>query len=279
VTLARPDDWAALPAWLGCDPSALGQSTPEGWELVERLVARRDAAEVVAAAVVLGMAAAVVGEVRSADLTRMQRVGEAPPRPLRGLRVANLAALWAGPLAADLLHRLGADVICVESVARPDGSRATPPWFDSLHAGQRFASFDLRTDAGVEGLVTMLSEVDVVIEGSRPRALEQLGIDAEAITRGGPRVWASITGHGRRQPNAMRVAFGDDAAAAGGLVGWRPGGPVFLADAVADPLAGLVTAATIVELIERGGRWLVDVALAAVAAAAADRPDSSAPTG
>ena len=47
----------------------------------------------------------------------------------------------------------------------------------------------------------------------------------------------------------MRVALGDDAAAAGGLVGWVDDGPVFLADAVADPLTGLVAANAIVDAV------------------------------
>ena len=82
----------------------------------------------------------------------------------------------------------------------------------------------------------------MVIEGSRPRALEQLGIDARSIVRHGPQVWVSITGHGRDGANTMRVGFGDDAAAAGGLVDWVDGTPHFVGDAVADPLAGLTAA-------------------------------------
>jgi crotonobetainyl-CoA:carnitine CoA-transferase CaiB-like acyl-CoA transferase len=69
----------------------------------------------------------------------------------------------------------------------------------------------------------------------------------------------------------MRVALGDDAAAAGGLVGWADGGPVFLADAVADPLTGLVCAHAILDAVTSGGRWLLDVALARVASAVAPR--------
>ena len=70
----------------------------------------------------------------------------------------------------------------------------------------------------------------------------------------------------------MRVALGDDAAAAGGLVGWVDDGPVFIADAVADPLTGLVAAHAVVEAVRGGGRWLVDIALARVASTVAPRP-------
>ena len=85
------------------------------------------------------------------------------------------------------------------------------------------------------------ARADVVLEASRPRALAQFGIDAEALTTGtpdgrGPQAWVSITGYGRTGDEANRVAFGDDAAAAGGLVSWTDGEPLFCADAVADPL-------------------------------------------
>jgi hypothetical protein len=63
------------------------------------------------------------------------------------------------------------------------------------------------------------------------------------------------------------VAFGDDAAAAGGLVAWTATGPVFAGDALADPLTGLAAAAAARgPRVGAGRRWLVDLALAAVAA-------------
>ena len=108
-----------------------------------------------------------------------------------------------------------------------------------------------------------------MIEASRPRALEQLGIDATAIVAGGgPRVWVSITGHGRDGAGADWVAFGDDAAVAGGLVAHDEHGPVFCADAIADPIAGVVAAGAALQALAAGGRWLLDVSLSAVAAAA-----------
>lgn len=76
----------------------------------------------------------------------------------------------------------------------------------------------------------------------------------------------SITGYGRSGPAANRVAFGDDAAVAGGLVVWDEHGPCFCADAVADPAAGLAAAAGVLATWRAGGRWLVDVSLSGVGA-------------
>ena len=285
VALVRPDDLRALPAWLGVehDDPALNDVT-NVWTLLTERLALRPATEIVEFGAVLGLACSVLSEAATdatdeGSPTFMSRLGDAPSRPLRGARVANLASLWAGPLVADVLRRLGADVISVESVGRPDGARATPDWFASLHVDQRSVAVDLRRDRDVAQLAALLRSADVVIEGSRPRALEQLGIDAADVAGTGPQVWVSITGHGRRPPQSMRVAFGDDAAAAGGLVGRLADGPVFLADAVADPLAGLTAAVSVVDLLARGGRWMVDVALSRVAACAASRPDDPAVEG
>ena len=116
-------------------------------------------------------------------------------------------------------------------------------------------------------LARLLVGADVVLEASRPRALEQLGLDARALVAGGgPRVWASITGHGRTGSERDRVGFGDDAAVAGGLVAWGEQRPHFVADAVADPATGLIAAAAVVDALAQGGRWLLDISLAGVAA-------------
>jgi crotonobetainyl-CoA:carnitine CoA-transferase CaiB-like acyl-CoA transferase len=110
----------------------------------------------------------------------------------------------------------------------------------------------------------------VVIESARPRALEQLDVSAaEFVESGGPQVWVSITGYGREGADANRVAFGDDAAAAGGLLCQAGSTPVFCADAVADPLTGLAAADACLGACESGGRWLLDVSMSAVSSSMA----------
>ena len=144
--------------------------------------------------------------------------------------VVDLSALWAGPLCGDLLARAGATVVKVESTQRPDGARRGPrEFFDLLNGHKRSVALDLQSHDGVRVLHDLVRRADVVIEASRPRALAQLGVDGPDLVRaGGPRVWVSITGYGRSGDAANRVAFGDDAAAAGGLVVWRDGRPAVL---------------------------------------------------
>jgi CoA-transferase family III len=266
VSLARSDDFRSLPAWLGvyADPLA------DIWAAVESAVRHRTVEDVVETAGLLGLACSAMSEMADNRAVLVDRVGPAQPTLLRGLVVANLASLWAGPLAANILARLGAQVITVESSSRPDGARATPAFYERLHERDTSITLPLASADGRAQLAELLQRADVVIEGSRPRALAQMGIDARALVESGPRLWVSISSHGRSQEFAHRIGYGDDAAAAGGLVGWHSGEPRFLADAIADPLAGLSAAAAIVQLIEQGGRWLVDVSLARVAASLAD---------
>jgi crotonobetainyl-CoA:carnitine CoA-transferase CaiB-like acyl-CoA transferase len=109
-------------------------------------------------------------------------------------------------------------------------------------------------------LADLLHRADVVVVAARARALAPLGLTPERFT---PKVWLSITGYGR---SVDRVAFGDDAAVAGGLVAWGADGPVFVADAVADPLTGVAAAVAVDRALRSEGRWVVDAALAGVAA-------------
>jgi hypothetical protein len=271
VSLARPEDVELLPAWLGIEVAP--EADP--WEPVaDRLAGAEDAPALLLLGRELGLPVSMVGEVEPvADPVVATSLGDAPPDPGRPL-VLDLSSLWAGPLCANLLGMRDAVVLKVESIHRPDGARHGPQsFFDLLHGGHHSIGLDLRSPSGVADLRSLLATAHVVIEASRPRALQQLGIDALDPSAHGAKVWVSITGHGRDQP--LATAFGDDAAAAGGLVAWgEDGEPRFVADAVADPLTGVVAAARTASLLASDGRWLLDIAMSRVAAAvaAAGRP-------
>jgi hypothetical protein len=268
LSLARPDDLGLVPALLERD------CREDPWAALRAAAGTRSAGELVERARLLGLPAAVLAAPAGSpgdDLPVTWHALDgpaAPPRRAADVRVVDLSALWAGPLCGSLLARAGTEVVKVESTGRPDGARAGPrPFFDLLNGGKLGVALDLATPAGRAALRDLLLGADVVIEASRPRALQQMGLDPpELLALGGPQVWVSITGHGRHDPNGSWVAFGDDAAVAGGLVAWDGAGPCFCADAVADPLAGLVATVAALDALDRGGRWLIDVALAGVAA-------------
>jgi crotonobetainyl-CoA:carnitine CoA-transferase CaiB-like acyl-CoA transferase len=183
--------------------------------------------------------------------------------------------MWAGPLCAHLLGLAGARVVKVEDPDRPDGARhGDPLLFEMLHRGHRRMTVSFARAQDREGLRRLVDEADVVIEGSRPRALEALGLGPSAFCAARPgRTWVSITGYGRTGSRSNWVAFGDDAAAAGGLLSRdRAGRPVFCADAVADPVTGLFAATAALASMAAGGGHLVDGAMSRAAAYAAAGP-------
>ncbi|WP_369188292.1 CoA transferase [Streptomyces sp. R08] len=261
VNLARPDDLAAVPAFL----ALLG--SPDEPEGLHAAVRRNTATEVAEAARLLGIAAAVPGSAQGGrPAVHAERWGERRIRAMPGIRVVDFSALWAGPLCARLLGLAGARVVKVESATRPDGARyGTPAFYRWLHDGHDSVVVDFVPGA----LDEIVAEADVVIEASRPRALRRLGLRAEEFLAARPgRVWVGITGYGREND---RIAFGDDAAVAGGLTGHDPDGdPVFLGDALADPVTGVFAAQAVARSLAEGGGELLCVSMAACAATLAD---------
>lgn len=288
VSLPRLDDLDLLPAWLGL-PEIDSADDRVPWDAVGAAVAGRPVDEVAGTGQELGLAVAVVADRERLDAgdEQLDARGTAaggrthlchpvahagPGRDLDGLTVVDLSSLWAGPTCARLLGHAGARVVKVESTTRPDGARrGNREFYERLHAGHDERSVPFETAEGRAELRALLGAADVVIEGSRPRAMERLGIDpAEVVAARPGSVWLSITGYGRTGPWRDRVGFGDDCAAAGGLVAWGTDrSPSFVADAVADPLAGMVAAALVARAVRSGGGVVVDVALREVARAAA----------
>jgi CoA-transferase family III len=195
-------------------------------------------------------------------------------RSSRPIRVVDLSSLWAGPLCGQLLSAAGCDVIKVESISRTDGARVgSPEFFDLLNCNKRSVSLDFANREDIRALIALLGSADVVIEASRPRALEQLGIDRRALlSESGVSVWLQITGHGATGIDANRIGFGDDAAVAAGLVAWDGTQPVFCADAIADPATGLLAASAVLEALGSGGHWLLDASLRRTAESMATGP-------
>jgi hypothetical protein len=273
ANLSRPSDLEVMPAVLGREVT-----DDEVWPMLAEWAAARPAAEAVATLQALGIPSAELGGSAGMDPVRTTRIG-APGRSAHPPVVVDLSAMWAGPLAAQLLARAGARVITVADVNRPDGARNGPPrFFARLHAGHENVQLDFSTDEGRAHLLELVLAADIVIEASRPRALRRLGLIAEEILAARPgRTWLSITGYGRTRFNGNRVAFGDDAAVAGGLVAADVNGqPVFCADAIADPLTGLWAAAATVSSQLAGGGHLVDVAMAGVSAQVSRLPAGAA---
>jgi len=121
------------------------------------------------------------------------------PLPFEGLRVLDLTTFWAGPFATCFLSDMGADVIKVESIQRPDGMRfagARPgpdlwewsPVFAGANVGKRCVTLQFDSDDGIALLKKMIAKADVVIENFSPRVLENFGLGWEAVKEINPKV-------------------------------------------------------------------------------------------
>jgi crotonobetainyl-CoA:carnitine CoA-transferase CaiB-like acyl-CoA transferase len=266
LNLPREDDWSLLCAWLEVDQAPTAESLP-------LLIRTRSSTELVERGRLLGLAVALDCLPPREPAPWFAVVVEGPRREAarRPPRVLELASLWAGPLCGHLLQRMGAEVIKLESPRRPDGARAgNARFFDALNAGKLCVAIDPNQPEGFRQWCALIDAADIVIEGSRPRGLRQLGIDAEALVRDRPGLsWISLSGYGRGEPQEQWVAYGDDAAVAAGLSGLvfqASGQRLVCGDAIADPLAGLHAALAAWACHRQGGGQLISIALRDVVA-------------
>jgi len=120
-------------------------------------------------------------------------------RPLAGLRIVDLSAFWSGPIATSTLASLGADVVKVESIQRPDGMRfagSVPgerlwewsPVFHGANPGKRDVTLQLDHPEGQALLRRLIETADVVVENYSVRVLENFGLDWETLREWNPKL-------------------------------------------------------------------------------------------
>jgi hypothetical protein len=257
VNLPRADDRSLLPAWLGVDEDAAESC-------IDAAIAEKGSETLIEDAVLMGLAVSIVGE-RGSDQPYFQLTGGSD-RGQPAQKIVDMSSLWAGPLCGSILAAAGCDVVKIESRTRPDPVRSATPAFDQILNGQKQrAALDFRDG---DALRAELLSADILITSARPRAFAALGISPEQIWAENPALtWIAITAHGWDAGDGMRVGFGDDCAAAGGLVAWRQEQPHFLGDALGDPLTGMLAGVKALETRHLGGAFL-DMSLAGTSAMA-----------
>ncbi|GAU68317.1 CaiB/BaiF CoA-transferase family protein [Streptomyces sp. NBRC 110611] len=199
-----------------------------------------------------------------------------PAQALAGLRVLDLATLFAGPLAATLLGDFGAEVIKVEHPRRPDPARGHGPaedgiglWWKLLGRNKKTITLDLSHPDGRDVLLRLATGADVVIENFRPGTLEKWGLGWDELSAVNPRlVLARVTGFGQFGPYARRPGFGTLAEAMSGfaaITGEPDGPPTLPPFGLADGIAALTTSYAVLTALrgrEASGRGqVVDLAL------------------
>jgi crotonobetainyl-CoA:carnitine CoA-transferase CaiB-like acyl-CoA transferase len=146
--------------------------------------------------------------------------------PLEGVRVVEIAQNLAGPVAAEILAHMGADVIKVE---RPEGDDArrwgppfhkgTSPGYLAVNANKRSIAVDLKDRAAVERLLPLIAEADVLVQNLKPGSLEALGLGADVLTQRYPRlIYCSVWAFGRTGPLKLKPGYEPMVQAFSGLM-------------------------------------------------------------
>ncbi|WP_030185995.1 CaiB/BaiF CoA transferase family protein [Streptomyces violaceorubidus] len=210
------------------------------------------------------------------DVTSVTPVPPGPAAPLTGLRVLDLATLFAGPLAATMLGDFGAEVIKVEHPTRPDPSRGHGPskdgvglWWKLLGRNKHTITLDLSKPAGRTTLLRLAATADVVVENFRPGTLEKWDLGWDELSAVNPRlVLTRVTGFGQFGPYARRPGFGTLAEAMSGfaaMTGEPDAPPTLPPFGLADSIAALATAYAVMTALaarERTGEGqVVDMAI------------------
>lgn len=147
--------------------------------------------------------------------------GAAGEEPLRGVRVLSFGQAWSGAFATELLALLGADVVQIGSLHRPDVWRRvrgrvpravsdaarrqhplnTQGLYNSVNLNKREITLDMGQVRGREIFWKLVPRFDVLIDNFRPTVLPAWGITLEALHRARPGiVWASISAYGATGP-------------------------------------------------------------------------------
>lgn len=207
--------------------------------------------------------------------------------PLSGVRVLDFTAFWAGPSATAWLVAMGAEVIKVESVQRPDGMRMAgamapghgpqlelSPVFHAANLAKRGITLDLTREEGRALARRLMRECDVVCENFTPRVMDDWGLGYDAVRAERPDVvMLRLPAFGLSGPWRDRPGFAQTMEQLTGMA-WATGyenGPPIIAGGVVDPMVGAHAALAVVAAIEHRDRTgegqLVEVPMVEVALA------------
>ena len=202
--------------------------------------------------------------------------------PLAGIRVVDFSWAWAGPFCAMQLAHLGAEVIRVESQARPDLGRRVPiyptgmepglnrsGYANQWHQGKKSSLLNLSKPQAIPIAKALIETSDVVVENYATGVMERLGLGyAELKQRNPGLIMASISGYGHTGPQKNYMGYGPAIVPLTGLsslTGYADGGPSEVGISYGDPNGGLnaavaITAAVIAKKRTGQGQY-IDVSL------------------
>src|SRR5262249_10863740 len=162
------------------------------------------------------------------------------------------------PRCAAILAELGAEVIKIETVKRPDlrdviagadgaVSVVSKPFFDVVNGNKRACTIDLEVEEGRRLFLELVRVSHVVVENFRPGTLERFGLGLARLQSVNRRlVLVSLSGFGQQGPYRGHSAYGPIVESMSGvrsLLGYKEDARTHLAGfSYSDPLAGALGA-------------------------------------
>jgi crotonobetainyl-CoA:carnitine CoA-transferase CaiB-like acyl-CoA transferase len=178
--------------------------------------------------------------------------------PLAGVTVLESTTNAAGPMCAQTLGDLGADVIKLESLTG-DPVRQMPPFhhaqsglFAQFNRNKRSIALDIRTPQGLDTARRVAKRADVFVENARPGAMDKLGLGYSALSDNHSRlVYLSMNGYGEDGPYRDMPAYDQVVQ---GLTGFacKQGGdgpPALIRAGIVDKITGIYGALAVVSAL------------------------------
>jgi len=209
--------------------------------------------------------------------------------PLSGIKILDLTRVLAGPLSAQMLADLGAEVIKVERPGTGDDARAFGPpylvdpegkannnnsFYLCANRNKKSVTVNIASPEGQEIIRALAKDVDVMMENYKVGDLKRYGLDYEAIRAVNPGIiYCSVTGFGQTGPYAPRAGYDAIFQAMGGLMSvtghmdGEPGaGPMKVGPSIVDYMTGMnssigILAALYHRKVNGGAGQHVDVCL------------------
>lgn len=198
-------------------------------------------------------------------------------QPLSHIRVLDLSRVLAGPMAAQYLADMGAEVIKIERPGEGDDTRGWGPpfliepkpgqpgysaYYMCANRGKKSVTCDMAHPEGQKLIQALAAKADVVVENFKVGGLKKYGLDYASLKAINPRIiYCSVTGFGQTGPYAQRAGYDFLVQGMGGLMsitgepdGEPGGGPMKVGVAISDQVAGLNALAGILAAIIKRDR-------------------------
>lgn len=164
--------------------------------------------------------------------------------PLEGIRILEVGSVFVLPLAITPLAGMGAEVIKIEALFRPDTTRFAPQlnnakrersWnhgghYQELNRNKLSLTLNLQDPEGVRIFKELVKLSDIVAENFTPRVMKNLDLDYEVLRTINPSIiMLSSSGYGHSGPWMNYSAWGPNTEAVAGLMqvtGYPDGRPL-----------------------------------------------------